>query len=595
MATRGPAGRTVAARSEVTVSPDDEAFEAERYYREMLDDQPVLPWANSPWTPVTMGPAWQVDDDGYWALPQYTVGWSALGWMSSRLRLPGHDRIKFTREQASLTLWWYAIDEDGTWLYRDGVLQRVKGWGKDPIVAAWSLLELAGPCRPDHIDKHGTVHTRREANPYVQLAAVSEKHTGTTTTLYPSMITPWLQEEAYIPVIGRTQIIARGGAAELHAVAGNPLALEGFRTTAVYCAETQNWLPNNIGHQMDEVLRRQAIKAPSIDGELQGHARRFAHCNAPEEGQDSISERDRQAAELGMQRLMFDTLEAPEGAPLDEKTGREVIPIVRGDSIWLSVRSFVEALTDDRDPPSQRVRFWYNSTQPLEGKWMDPQAWKDICTDDLLVLPGEEIVIFVDGSKSDDCTGVVGCRIDDGYVFVIGVWAKPAGHRGTWRAPREEVTRVLEDAVDVYEVLGVWGDPSDTMDDNGNAYWPPEMDSWHRRWGSGFTLKASKTPEHSVIWDMRTHVHQRDFTMASMQFVNDVEQASFFVEDDARLKRHVRNARKRENKYGTTLGKEKRGSQKKVDLAVCAVGARMMRRLVMLHPEKYRRKDRRLI
>ena len=48
------------------------------------------------------------------------------------------------------------------------------------------------------------------------------------------------------------------------------------------------------------------------------------------------------------------------------------------------------------------------------------------------------------------------------------------------------------------------------------------------------------------------------------------------------LVRHMKNARWRDGKYGRTIGKESRSSARKVDLAVCAVGARMLRRQVLI-------------
>jgi hypothetical protein len=42
------------------------------------------------------------------------------------------------------------------------------------------------------------------------------------------------------------------------------------------------------------------------------------------------------------------------------------------------------------------------------------------------------------------------------------------------------------------------------------------------------------------------------------------------------------NARRRPNKYGVGIGKEHRESRRKIDLAVCAVGARMRWRQVRL-------------
>jgi hypothetical protein len=47
------------------------------------------------------------------------------------------------------------------------------------------------------------------------------------------------------------------------------------------------------------------------------------------------------------------------------------------------------------------------------------------------------------------------------------------------------------------------------------------------------------------------------------------------------LRQHIRNARRRTNNHGVSFGKEHRESARKVDLAVCAVGARMLRRLVL--------------
>jgi hypothetical protein len=45
---------------------------------------------------------------------------------------------------------------------------------------------------------------------------------------------------------------------------------------------------------------------------------------------------------------------------------------------------------------------------------------------------------------------------------------------------------------------------------------------------------------------------------------------------------HMKNARRREGRYGMSMGKEHRSSKRKIDLAVCVVGARMLRRFVLI-------------
>ena len=41
--------------------------------------------------------------------------------------------------------------------------------------------------------------------------------------------------------------------------------------------------------------------------------------------------------------------------------------------------------------------------------------------------PADGWVLFFDGSKSDDSTALVGCRLSDGHVVTLGIWAKPQG------------------------------------------------------------------------------------------------------------------------------------------------------------------------
>jgi hypothetical protein len=79
---------------------------------------------------VAIGPSWSRDETGKFALPKLTLGWEILGWTSEWLQHSDGIPWKYTNEQARLTLWWYAIDEYGRFVYRDGVIQRLKGWGR---------------------------------------------------------------------------------------------------------------------------------------------------------------------------------------------------------------------------------------------------------------------------------------------------------------------------------------------------------------------------------------------------------------------------------------------------------------------------------
>jgi phage terminase large subunit-like protein len=94
---------------------------------------------------------------------------------------------------------------------------------------------------------------------------------------------------------------------------------------------------------------------------------------------------------------------------------------------------------------------------------------------------------------------------------------------------------------------------------------------------------------HPVAFDMRVRV--AEFTAATERTLADIRQRTLSHDGDLRLRRHVLNARRAPNRYGVSIAKQNRDSPHKIDAAVCVIGARMARRLV-LASEKYQRRKR---
>jgi hypothetical protein len=555
----------------------DELADVENYYRTELARPAVFPPVA--WDPVRIGPTWQTDGK-HWLLPEHTLGWGFLAWTGRWLQESRGVPWRFTLEQARFLLWWYAVRPDGRFLYRDGVFQRLKGHGKDPLGACLSGGEMLGPVRmADWVDGQPVGGECDAA--WVQTAAVSLKQTKNTMRLFPSLFTAEARAR-YSIQIGREQVHALGDERFMEAVTSSPASLEGARSTFVLMNETHHWLENNDGWDMADVIERNSTKAKG------GAARTLRITNAYEPGEDSVAEHDREAwekaqsGEVADVGLLYDSLEAPPEAPLTPEAAPSVVEAIRGDSVWLDTESIVKSIIDIRNPPSRSRRFWYNQITAAEDAWADPQAWDAIAAPDQLVLPNEPIVAFFDGSKSDDSTGLVGCRISDGHVFVIDCWAKPAGERGrSWIVPRDAVDEAVTAMFDAYRVLAFFADPSDTRDDTGERFWEPFIDDWHQRYGPQLKLWSVQSGDrrHSISWDMRSREHVNLFTGAAERFIAEMTAGRFTHDGDIRLRQHVRNARRRPNDYGVSLGKEHRESARKVDLAVCAVGARMLRRL----------------
>lgn len=566
------------ARSRAARGDRDDLAQIEAWYRAELTG-PAAP-RSFRWEPVRIGPTWQTDGDR-WLLPELTLGWQVLAWCGRWLQISRGEPWRFTNEQARFVLWWYAVNPDGSFLYRDGVFQRLKGHGKDPMGACLGLVEMLGPVRVVDWTRDGPVGGDVEAA-WVQTAAVSLEQTKNTMRLLPGLVTAEARTVFGLQP-GKEQAYALGDQRFLQAVTSSPTTLEGARSTFVLMNETHHWVLSNQGHEMAAVIERNATKSAD------GAARTLRITNAYEPGEDSVAEHDREAWERAQSGeavdtgLLYDSLEAHPEAPLTEDAAPQVVESIRGDSVWLSTERIVKSILDIRNPPSRSRRFWYNQIVAAEDAWADPQEWDACAAPDQLVMPDEPIVAFFDGSKSDDTTGLVGCRLSDGHLFVLGSWSKPPGERGRgWVVSREVVNAAVESMFGAYRVHAFFADPSDTRDDEGERFWEPLIDDWHQRYGPQLKLWSVQSGErrHAVAWDMRSPDRQRDFTAAAERFVSEMAARRFTHDGDQRLRQHVRNARRRPNRWGVSFGKEHRESARKVDLAVCAVGARMLRRLV---------------
>src|SRR5690349_14653972 len=97
--------------------------------------------------PVAVGPTWKKSGgDGELPGEDRTLGWPVRDWTIEDPRQPdgpdAGDPWVYTDEQMRFILHWFAIDDQGRWIYRDGMLRRVKGWGKDPVGATLCAIEF---------------------------------------------------------------------------------------------------------------------------------------------------------------------------------------------------------------------------------------------------------------------------------------------------------------------------------------------------------------------------------------------------------------------------------------------------------------------
>jgi hypothetical protein len=191
-----------------------------------------------------------------------------------------------------------------------------------------------------------------------------------------------------------------------------------------------------------------------------------------------------------------------------------------------------------------------------------------------VVADREPIVAFFDGSKSRDATGIVGCTLEDGHVFVIGAWESPTNSSSSqYVVPVHEVDATVARMYRTWDVRAFFGDVHE-WESFVKLDWP--------KLAKELTIEAAAAEGWPIAWDMRTGSHQARFTKATELCRSEIEGGSFTHDGNPVLARHMANARERENRNGTTIGKESRDSPLKIDLAVCTIGARMVRQLVLV-------------
>lgn len=534
----------------------------------MTTDQPA--------EPVLFAPV------GWPAIPARTIFPAVAEWCHANLVQPDGPEAgrawTFTDQQARVLSYWLAFDEDGRWLYRRGTIRLMKGAGKDPLAAVLALVELCGPSRVDP----RTLTATRHPSPWVDVAAVSRDQTRTTMRLVPQLV-PKRTVDKYGLDVNKEIVYVNGGAGVLQAVTSSPASLEGGRSTLVIRNEVQYWLKSNDGHAMAEVIDGNLAKSRD------GAGRALSFCNAHVPGEDSVGEREwdawqaiQQGRTRGKDDVFYYAVEAPAKTDLtDESSLKHGIELARGDSTWINVARIAAEVWDPRTTPSEARRKYLNQVVAAEDAWLAPHDFR-ACEDPGATLdPGDQITLGFDGSKTEDHTGLIATRVEDGCAFVLGHW-DPAMLGG--EIDRARVDAAVADAFATYDVVAFYADlhPFESYVDA----WAQEFGRLDRFRG----LCVASNTKHPIAWDMRSRT--TEFTRAAERFFAEVNDGVFHYAPSSALVEHALNARRRPNRAGVSFGKETRESTRRVDLLAATVLSRLAWHDYTALPQNKKRKQR---
>lgn len=525
--------------------------------------------------------------------PELTLGYQAAAWAEGQL--PGFGGLiqpngpqarkpfRFTKGQLRFLIWWYALDENGRWLFNHGVRRLAKGSGKSPFAAVLSLIEFCGPVRLKDFDKRypGGCVGQQVDMPLVQIAATAESQTANTMRMVRAFAPKGSAiVEAYQLDPGKTKYykLPEG---TLEVITSSASAAEGAEGSFTVGDETEHWKPANGGVELASTLEDNLAKSGS---------RMLETSNAWVPGLGSVAENtweswlaQEEGRTRGKTKILYDATIAPADTDLsDPESLRAALDHVYGDCPWADTEVIRERIWSPKAKPDDSKRKYLNWPTVAEDSWVAPEEWNRLADPDYEVEKKSEIVLFFDGSKSRDATALMGCEVSTGFVFTLGVW-EPDPNDELDTVDAYDVDRAVKRAFEDYRVRAFFADVRE-WESFALTEWPTRYKGRLRLWA----VPKGKPPQ-PIAWDMRGHGTEfakaaeacHEEITAKREVDGETVYGEFRHDGDSRVARHVANARRRPKQQYVSVGKESPDSPLKIDACVCVIGARMVRRLYL--------------
>lgn len=505
-------------------------------------------------------------------------------------------RFRPTARQMRFWLWFYALDDNGDWVYSDAVRRLSKGAGKSPSAAVHGLIEFCGRVRLDGFDDRapGGAVGRAVDMPWVQIAATSGDQTKNTMRMiraFASKTSPITEEYALDP--GKRQYF-KPPEGTLEVILSSFTSAEGAEPTFLIADEREHWTPSNGGPELAATIEDNLAKSG---------ARSVATENAWEPGRGSVAESaweawvaQEEGRTRGEGRTLYDALISPPDLDMeDPEQLKAALEVLYADCDWKKphgpdgepimdappdVRSIMKRIYDPKSRRDDSKRKYLNRPTAAEDAWVEEDEWTRLADPTVEIDPTEPVVLFFDGSKSRDATALVGCTIDTGHVFTLDVW-EPNPNDPDDTVDVADVDRVVEMAFAAYDRGGAGAYNVVAFFADVREWEQFALTTWPQRYQDRLKVWAApqSRPPQPVAWDMRAHAYE--FAKATEAMHAEIVDGSFTHDGDPRTTRHVANARRRPYRDAIAIAKESPDSRRKIDAAVSVIGARMVRRIYL--------------
>jgi phage terminase large subunit-like protein len=432
-----------------------------------------------------------------------------------------------------------------------------KGTAKTELSAWLAAVELHpyGPVRCDGWDARGQPVGVGVRDPYIPLVAYTEEQSDELAfaALYAILEESPLANDFDI---GLERILRIAGDGRAVSLAGSPSARDGARTTFQVFDETHRMTTPRLrdAHRtmMANIPKRRLADAWSLE-----------ITTAPAPGEGSIAEdtmdyaRQVAAGKIVDSRLFYFHRQASDDCDLSTEEGvRAAVVEASGPArSWSDIDGIVEQWRDPTSDKAYLERVWLNRLVRASERAFDIEQWRTLAKPGYRPRPGALITLGFDGARWRDSTALVGCEVDTGFLWLIGLWEKPQ-HIQEWEVPSADVSGVVAGTFEQYDVWRMYCDP---------PYWETQVAEWAGQYGDQRVVEWWTNREKAMSYAIR-------------QFNNALMAGELEHDGSQDLQRHLGNAVRNnlrmyddEGKPLWTMYKERHDSPHKIDAAMCAV------------------------
>jgi phage terminase large subunit-like protein len=500
-------------------------------------------------------------------VPSYAAGTEMphfADWAAKRLvqyidRWAGHPLVleEFQREFFGEAL---AYTEDGVPVWSQIVLVLPRKNSKTTMLAALAVYRL--------LTDGGW--------PEILLAASTEKQAGKLFDTCATLVrkSPWLADRLRVRD-HEGEIVRVDGFGKIIRMATNWRAGHGYNPTLVICDELHTWTTPTLRKMWAALKTGDAARsAPQIftittagdardrDGPILGELLNDVFADAEVEERDGLQI----ARDFDGRTLVFNY-----EAPLDEvakqrirdraATDQDIEAVkVANPASWITVDYLRRKAVDKGLPAAEFLQLHGCVWAEGDDDWFPAGLWATLKAKKPGPKAGSAVVFGFDGSSTRDGTFLVGFDLAERHFWVEGGWERPPDAGRDWEIPRGEVRRTVDQARGRFDVVHLLCDP---------AHWHEQIEQWDKDFGVS-SNRDDRNRRLPTVVTFRTNQPSL-FAPACDRFETAALAGEFTHNGDARLARHIGNAKAKQTPNGRYIQKEYEDSPRRIDAAVAAV------------------------